>query len=72
LGATLKHLPDDFVTADVAAGTGGLDASIGFETLRPENVGVAFNDSLFYFGFFMNDKASSESSFLSHRWWCHD
>jgi Peroxidase len=49
---------DDFVTADVAAGTGGLDASIGFETLRPENVGVAFNDSLFFFTFFINAKVS--------------
>jgi hypothetical protein len=46
------------VTADVAAGTGGLDASIGFETLRPENIGVAFNDSLFFFSFFMNAKVS--------------
>lgn len=46
------------MTADVAAGTGGLDASIGFETLRPENVGVSFNDSLFYFSFFINAKVS--------------
>jgi catalase (peroxidase I) len=46
------------VTADVAAGTGGLDASIGFETLRPENIGVAFNDSLFFFSFFTNAKVS--------------
>ncbi|MCJ1356571.1 MAG: hypothetical protein MMC33_006566 [Icmadophila ericetorum] len=49
---------DDFVTANVAAGTGGIDASIGFETLRPENVGVAFNDTLFYFTFFFNAKVS--------------
>ena len=48
----------DFVTADVAAGTGGLDASIGFETLRAENVGTAFNDSLFFFSFFVTDKSS--------------
>ena len=52
---------DDFVTADVAAGTGGLDASIGFETHRPENVGRAFNDSLFVFAFFINAKASSRN-----------
>ncbi|KAE9370808.1 heme peroxidase [Stipitochalara longipes BDJ] len=39
----------DFVTADVAAGTGGLDASIGFETLREENSGTAFNDSFSFF-----------------------
>ncbi|KAM0799909.1 heme peroxidase [Usnea florida] len=48
----------DFVTADVAAGTGGIDASIGFETHRPENVGVAFNDSLFIFAFFISAKVS--------------
>lgn len=48
----------DFVTADVQLGTGGLDASIGFETLRPENVGTAFNDSLFFFSFFVTDKVS--------------
>lgn len=46
------------MTADVAAGTGGLDASIGFETLRPDNFGAAFNDSLFFFSFFVNDKVS--------------
>lgn len=48
----------DFATADVAAGTGGIDASVGFETHRPENVGVAFNDSLFVFSFSFNAKAS--------------
>ena len=46
------------MTADVAAGTGGLDASIGFETLRPENTGAAFNDTLFFFQFFFNAKLS--------------
>ncbi|KAL8736834.1 MAG: hypothetical protein Q9181_002276 [Wetmoreana brouardii] len=49
----------DFVTADVVSGVGGLDASIGFETLRPENAGVAFNDSLFFFSFFVNDRVSN-------------
>ncbi|KAL8830944.1 MAG: hypothetical protein Q9191_001152 [Dirinaria sp. TL-2023a] len=48
----------DFVTADVASGAGGLDASIGFETHRPENVGVALNDSLFFFSFFFNERTS--------------
>lgn len=43
----------------MAAGTGGIDASIGFETHRPENVGVAFNDSLFVFSFFISAKVSS-------------
>lgn len=46
------------MTADVATGTGGLDAFIGFETLRPENVGTAFNDSLFFFSFFVTAQAS--------------
>ena len=46
------------MTADVKAGTGGIDASIGFETFRPENVGVAFNDSMGFFSIFMNAKTS--------------
>ncbi|TVY15916.1 WSC domain-containing protein [Lachnellula arida] len=33
----------DFITADASAGTGGLDASIGFEADRPENLGLVFN-----------------------------
>lgn len=36
----------DFVTADVSAGTGGLDASIGFESDRDENPGFFVNDTL--------------------------
>ena len=39
----------DFVTANITAGTGGLDASIGFETLRGENSGAAMNDSMGFF-----------------------
>ncbi|KAI4949473.1 hypothetical protein J4E91_005212 [Alternaria rosae] len=31
----------DFITANVSAGTGGIDASIGFETAREENKGMA-------------------------------
>lgn len=50
----------DFVTAHVADGTGGLDASIGFETLRGENSGSAMNDSLGFFRPFVNPKVSSE------------
>ena len=46
------------MTANVKAGTGGLDASIGYETLRPENVGPAFNDSLAFFSIFTNAKVS--------------
>lgn len=48
------------VTADIAAGTGGIDASIGFETLRPENSGSAMNDSLGFFAPFVNVHRSSE------------
>ena len=50
----------DYVTANVTAGTGGLDASIGFETLRSENSGSAMNDSFTFWRPFMNDAVSSE------------
>lgn len=53
----------DFVTANIKAGTGGMDASIGFETLREENSGSAMNDSLSFFLPFVNKYASS--SYLS-------
>ncbi|KAK6587424.1 hypothetical protein PZA11_000714 [Diplocarpon coronariae] len=36
----------DFVTADVAAGTGGLDASLGFEAARKENMGLFVDDTM--------------------------
>ncbi|KAI1207825.1 heme peroxidase [Annulohypoxylon truncatum] len=48
----------DFATADVAAGTGGLDASIGFETEREENSGSAFNDSFTFWQPFVNEFVS--------------
>jgi hypothetical protein len=48
----------DFVTARVDEGTGGMDASIGFETLRDEDSGSAFNDSLTFFRPFVNSKVS--------------
>ncbi|KAJ7802618.1 heme peroxidase [Mycena olivaceomarginata] len=48
----------DFATADVESGTGGIDASIGFETLRPENSGSAMNDSLGFFAPFVNAHVS--------------
>jgi hypothetical protein len=48
----------DFVTANVTAGTGGIDASIGFETLREENSGSAMNDSLGFFRPYVNAKIS--------------
>ncbi|KAK8063989.1 WSC domain-containing protein [Apiospora saccharicola] len=39
----------DAATHDKEAGTGGLDASILFETDRPENPGTAFNDTFSFF-----------------------
>ncbi|KAF6236205.1 hypothetical protein HO173_005835 [Letharia columbiana] len=48
----------DFVTANIYSETGGIDASIGFETTRAENVGPAFNDALTFFSYFINDKVS--------------
>ncbi|MCJ1429220.1 hypothetical protein MMC29_007133 [Sticta canariensis] len=48
----------DFATANVAAGTGGLDGSVGYETDRPENTGPGILDSLFFFSFFVNAKAT--------------
>ncbi|KAF2735068.1 heme peroxidase [Polyplosphaeria fusca] len=37
----------DFITADTKAGTGGLDASIGFEADRDENLGITFKGTSF-------------------------
>ncbi len=48
------------MTANIYSETGGLDASIGFETTRAENVGPAFNDALTFFSYFISDKVSSE------------
>ncbi|CAD6569744.1 MAG: hypothetical protein ASARMPRED_003128 [Alectoria sarmentosa] len=48
----------DFVTANIYSETGGIDASIGFETTRAENVGPAFNDALTFFSYFISDKVS--------------
>jgi hypothetical protein len=48
----------DMATADVSAGTGGLDASIAFEQHRTENIGRAFNDSLVLFRQAQNVRAS--------------
>jgi hypothetical protein len=51
----------DFVTAHVDEGTGGLDASIGFETLRAEDSGSAFNDSFAFFAPYVDARTSSTS-----------
>ena len=48
----------DFVTAHVDEGIGGMDASIGFETLREEDSGSAFNDSFAFFRPYVNSKVS--------------
>lgn len=59
----------DFVTADIEAGTGGIDASIGFETARGENSGSAFNDSFTFWAPFVNDAVSSKLvSWCPARW----
>ncbi|KAK6610596.1 WSC domain-containing protein [Botrytis cinerea] len=39
----------DFVTANTTTGTGGMDASLGFESTRGENHGLFVNDSLTFF-----------------------
>ncbi|KIK68410.1 hypothetical protein GYMLUDRAFT_153711 [Collybiopsis luxurians FD-317 M1] len=48
----------DYATANISDGTGGTDASIGWETERPENVGSAFNDSMSFFAPFVNQYVS--------------
>lgn len=52
----------DFVTARVDQGIGGVDASIGFETLRDEDSGTAFNDSFSFWRTWVNDRVSSTSA----------
>ncbi|KAL6154728.1 hypothetical protein ACJQWK_01026 [Exserohilum turcicum] len=54
----MRVLFHDFITADVAKGTGGVDASIGFETAREENKGSAFNDSFTFWRPFVNEYVS--------------
>ncbi|VDB90165.1 unnamed protein product [Peniophora sp. CBMAI 1063] len=49
----------DMATHDVAAGTGGLDASIMFETERDENVGDAFNGTFGFTNNYYNIRASA-------------
>lgn len=48
----------DMATADVEAGTGGLDASISFETDRDENKGPAFNSTMRQLYLFHSAKSS--------------
>jgi hypothetical protein len=56
----MRVLFHDFITANVSAGTGGVDASIGFETAREENKGSAFNDSFTFWRPFVNEAVSSK------------
>ncbi|KAH8667468.1 heme peroxidase [Tricladium varicosporioides] len=49
----------DFVTHHTSDGSGGLDASIGFETDRNENAGAAMNDTMRFFRNRVNAKVSS-------------
>jgi hypothetical protein len=56
----IRVLFHDFITANVHAGTGGVDASIGFETSREENKGSAFNDSFTFWGGYVNKHVSSK------------
>jgi hypothetical protein len=56
----MRVLFHDFITANVSAGTGGVDASIGFETVRSENSGSAFNDSFTFWKPYVNEAVSSK------------
>ncbi|KAJ7062951.1 heme peroxidase [Mycena amicta] len=49
----------DMATHDVNTGLGGLDASIGYETNRPQNIGSAMNTSLVFFAEFMGQTSSA-------------
>jgi Peroxidase len=48
----------DMITGDIYPASGGLDASIMFETDRSENVGAAFNSSLAFFANYYSTRAS--------------
>ncbi|KAF7318058.1 Peroxidase [Mycena chlorophos] len=54
----------DVATFNSTTGLGGLDASIGFETERPENIGSAMNTSLVFFAAFQT-KTSSMSDVIA-------
>jgi hypothetical protein len=60
----MRVLFHDFITANISAGTGGIDASIGFETARGENSGSAFNDSFTFWRPFVNNAVSSKPNVL--------
>ncbi|KAF9768916.1 hypothetical protein IL306_013726 [Fusarium sp. DS 682] len=49
----------DAITHDAKAGTGGLDASIYWESKRPENPGQAFDNTFGFFSGFHNQRANA-------------
>lgn len=49
----------DAVTHNAKTGTGGVDASIFWETKRPENPGSAFDNTFSFFSTFHNQRASA-------------
>ncbi|KAK4081296.1 CAZyme family AA2 [Trichoderma aggressivum f. europaeum] len=59
----IRNAYHDMATADVSAGTGGLDASIVFEMDRSENVGDAFRETLGIFKGSYNTRASMADLF---------
>ncbi|KAL7781786.1 heme peroxidase [Trichoderma afarasin] len=59
----IRNAYHDMATADVSAGTGGLDASIVFEMDRSENVGDAFRETLGIFQGSHNTRASMADLF---------
>ena len=48
----------DFITGNAFTDVGGVDASIGFETGREENVGTAFNDALINYSYYFSKAVS--------------
>ncbi|KAJ7123044.1 heme peroxidase [Mycena epipterygia] len=48
----------DMATYNAETGLGGLDASIGFETNRSQNIGSSMNTSLVFFGAFQSKTSS--------------
>ncbi|KAL6697029.1 heme peroxidase [Trichoderma pleuroticola] len=59
----IRNAYHDMATADVSAGTGGLDASIVFEMDRSENVGDAFQETLGIFQGSHNTRVSMADLF---------
>ncbi|KAM0261106.1 hypothetical protein ACHAQJ_002367 [Trichoderma viride] len=54
----LRTAYHDMATANVVAGTGGIDASIGFEVNRDENPGIGFNETLINLAAFLTPRSS--------------